>query len=66
MEKIRIAPSDRVFVLTGAGISARTFLERGLLPTLRTLGTSRAELKAAMAHLTAAGAAAPSAFMSVK
>ena len=51
---------------TGAGISARTFLERGLLPTLRTLGTSRAELKAAMAHLTATGAASHSASMSVK
>jgi hypothetical protein len=39
---------------TGAGISARTFLERGLRPTLRTLGTSRAELKGAMARLGAA------------
>jgi acyl-[acyl-carrier-protein] desaturase len=39
---------------TGAGISARTFLERGLLPTLRTLGTTRAELKGAMARLGAA------------
>jgi acyl-[acyl-carrier-protein] desaturase len=52
--------------ITGAGISARTFLERGLLPTLRTLGTSRAELKAAMARLTASGAAAHSASVSVK
>jgi acyl-[acyl-carrier-protein] desaturase len=40
---------------TGAGISARTFMERGLLPMLRTLGTSRAELKAATARLSAAG-----------
>ena len=47
---------------TGAGISARTFLERGLLPTLRTLGTSRAELKGAMARLGAASAEAASAF----
>jgi len=39
---------------TGAGISARAFLERGLLPTLRTLGTTRAELKGAMARLGAA------------
>ena len=30
---------------SGAGISTRLFLEHGLLPTLRTLGTSRAELK---------------------
>jgi acyl-[acyl-carrier-protein] desaturase len=43
---------------TGAGISARTFLERALLPMLRTLGTSRAELKVAMAQLSAARAAA--------
>lgn len=43
---------------TGAGISARTFLERGLLPTLRTLGTTRAELKAAMAQLSAVSTAA--------
>lgn len=42
---------------TGAGISARTFLERGLLPMLRILGTSRAELKAATARLSAAGLA---------
>ena len=33
---------------SGAGISPRTFMERGVLPTLRTLGTSRAELKNAM------------------
>ena len=45
---------------TGAGISARMFLERGLLPTLRTLGTSRAELKAAMAQLSAVSAASTS------
>ena len=31
---------------SGAGISARQFLERALLPMLRVLGTSRAELKA--------------------
>ena len=43
---------------TGAGISARAFLERGLLPTLRTLGTARAELKNAMARLGAASAEA--------
>jgi acyl-[acyl-carrier protein] desaturase len=42
---------------TGAGISARTFLERGLLPLLRTLGTTRAELKVATARLSAAGLA---------
>ena len=36
---------------SGAGISTRAFVERGLLPTLRTLGTNRAELKAAVAHL---------------
>jgi acyl-[acyl-carrier-protein] desaturase len=39
---------------SGAGISTRAFVERGLLPTLKTLGTSRAELKAAMAHLSVA------------
>ena len=33
---------------SGAGISTRLFLEHGLLPTLRTLGTSRAELKTAL------------------
>ncbi|HVA40847.1 MAG TPA: acyl-ACP desaturase [Candidatus Binataceae bacterium] len=43
---------------TGAGISARTFMERALIPTLRTLGTSRAELKAAMAQLSAGSTAA--------
>jgi acyl-[acyl-carrier protein] desaturase len=42
---------------TGAGISARTFMERGLLPMLRTLGTTRVELKAATARLSAAGVA---------
>jgi hypothetical protein len=30
---------------SGAGISTRLFVEHGLLPTLRTLGTSRNELK---------------------
>jgi acyl-[acyl-carrier-protein] desaturase len=35
---------------SGAGISSRMFVEHGLLPTLRTLGTSRAELKSAMAE----------------
>jgi acyl-[acyl-carrier-protein] desaturase len=44
--------------ITGAGISARTFLERGLLPTLRTLGTTRGELKGAIARLGAASAEA--------
>ncbi len=34
---------------SGAGISTRTFVQRGLLPTLKILGTSRAELKTAMA-----------------
>jgi acyl-[acyl-carrier-protein] desaturase len=43
---------------TGAGISARTFLERGLLPTLRTLGTTRAELKGVIARLGATGSEA--------
>lgn len=33
---------------SGAGISTRRFVEHGLLPTLRTLGTSRAELKTAL------------------
>jgi acyl-[acyl-carrier-protein] desaturase len=33
---------------SGAGISTRTFVQRGLLPTLEILGTSRAELKTAM------------------
>jgi acyl-[acyl-carrier-protein] desaturase len=51
---------------TGAGISARTFLERGLLPTLRTLGTSRAELKAAMARLSAGSTAAAPALTPAK
>jgi acyl-[acyl-carrier-protein] desaturase len=32
---------------SGAGISARQFVEHALFPTLRMLGTSRAELKAA-------------------
>ncbi len=33
---------------SGAGISTRHFLEHGVLPTLRTLGTNRAELRDAM------------------
>jgi len=33
---------------SGAGISTRLFLTRGLFPTLKTLGTSRAELKSAL------------------
>ncbi len=33
---------------SGAGISTRQFLEHGLFPTLKTLGTSRAELRAAL------------------
>ena len=37
---------------SGAGISTRLFLEHGLLPTLRALGTSRAELKAAVRRRT--------------
>ena len=52
--------------VTGAGISARTFLERGLLPTLRTLGTSRAELKTAMAQLNAASRPAAAIFTLAK
>jgi acyl-[acyl-carrier-protein] desaturase len=39
---------------TGAGISARTFMNHALLPTLRTLCTSRAEVKIAMAQSSAA------------
>jgi len=31
---------------SGAGISTRMFLEHGVLPTLKTLGTSRAEVRA--------------------
>jgi acyl-[acyl-carrier-protein] desaturase len=42
---------------SGAGISARLFFSRGLLPTLKTLGTSREELKAAL-HKDLAFAAA--------
>ena len=38
---------------SGAGISTRLFVEHGLLPTLRTLGTSRAELKTALRNKTA-------------
>jgi acyl-[acyl-carrier-protein] desaturase len=33
---------------SGAGISARQFVQHALLPTLKMLGTNRAELKAAM------------------
>jgi acyl-[acyl-carrier-protein] desaturase len=33
---------------SGAGISTRLFLEHGVFPTLKTLGTSRAELKTAL------------------
>jgi acyl-[acyl-carrier protein] desaturase len=33
---------------SGAGISTRTFVQRSLLPTLKSLGTSRAELKSAI------------------
>jgi len=33
--------------VSGAGVSTRTFVEHALLPTLKTLGTSRAELRAA-------------------
>jgi len=43
---------------SGAGISTRRFLEHGLLPTLRTLGTSRAELKAALHARSSAAALA--------
>lgn len=41
----------------GGGISARTFMQRALLPMLKTLGTTRAEMKDAM-HKHAAGLAA--------
>lgn len=40
--------------ITGAGISARKFMEHALIPTLRKLGTSRAELKGAMLQVNAA------------
>jgi acyl-[acyl-carrier-protein] desaturase len=43
---------------SGAGISARRFLEGGVLPTLKALGTTRAELKLAMAQLAAHAAEA--------
>lgn len=43
---------------SGAGISTREFVERGLLPTLKTLGTTRAELKLAMAKNTSSAEAA--------
>ena len=42
---------------SGAGISTRLFVEHGLLPTLRTLGTSRAELKTAAQNNTRSAAA---------
>ena len=38
---------------SGAGISARVFLERVVLPTLKTVGTSREELKLALKKLSA-------------
>jgi hypothetical protein len=38
---------------SGAGISAREFVARGLFPMLRTLGTSRAELRVALAKIAA-------------
>ena len=38
---------------SGAGINTRLFLQHGLLPTLKTLGTSRAELKVALKSATA-------------
>ena len=37
---------------SGAGISARTFLEHVVLPTLKTVGTSREELKLALKKLS--------------
>jgi acyl-[acyl-carrier protein] desaturase len=49
---------------SGAGISTRTFVQRGLLPTLKILGTTRAELKTAMqkrGEETASPAAVPTA-----
>jgi hypothetical protein len=39
---------DQMLRDSGAGISARQFVEHALFPTLRVLGTSRAELKAAI------------------
>jgi acyl-[acyl-carrier-protein] desaturase len=38
---------------SGAGISARVFLEHVVLPTLKTVGTSREELKLALKKLSA-------------
>jgi len=38
---------------SGAGISTREFLAHGLFPTLHTLGTSRAELRVALAKIAA-------------
>jgi len=43
---------------TGAGISTRLFLQHGLFPTLKTLGTSSAELKLALNQGAAAKVAA--------
>jgi acyl-[acyl-carrier-protein] desaturase len=44
---------------SGAGISTRLFVEHGLLPTLRTLGTSRNELKVALQRRDATPRVAP-------
>lgn len=44
--------------ISGGGISARTFVERTLLPLLRILGTTRAEMKLAMHRRASAAAAA--------
>lgn len=44
---------------SGAGISTRLFVEHVLLPTLRTLGTSRDELKAASQKRDATPRTAP-------
>ena len=44
---------------SGAGISTRLFVKHGLLPTLRTLGTSRDELKVASLKRDATPLVAP-------
>jgi len=44
---------------SGAGISARNFVEHALLPTLKMLGTTRAELKAASLPADVPAFAAP-------
>jgi acyl-[acyl-carrier-protein] desaturase len=44
---------------SGAGISTRLFVEHGLLPTLRTLGTGRDELKGALQRRDATPRVAP-------